>query len=179
MNAAAIGADIDRDSGELNFRSYRPSNTSVNLVVGSRFTFSLTEDPKLFFKAALTGNNSSKPELSKDELCSKEGFFFPKESVMTFFCRINDMDPGSVVDEYGESEYLDYQADILRVSGSGEGIGREDPLVDAMVHASRYHIADEEKKRELRQTIKDILTGESSEFAIKIIRYVGGDTDQI
>ncbi len=175
VNASAIGADIDRDELELKFRVYCPSDTERNLRVNPRFTYSLTDNPRLLFKAALTGNNQPVCELNKGEILAKDDFHYPRDATRVYFCQLKDSLHGTVTDEYGSSEYYEHTASILHHHGDGVSIGREDPHIDAMVYASRYNLVDGEKiKNEIRQRVKKILKGEKGDLTERILMHVEG-----
>ncbi len=175
VNASAIGADINIDEGELNFKVYCPSDTERNLESNPNFTYSLTDSPELFFKAALTGNNRPGCELNQDELVVKGGFYYPRDASRIFFCQVKDSESGNVIDEYASSEYYGHKAVILDRQGEGAYIGRANPYVDAMVYASRYNVVESgEQKNKIRQRVKNILKDEKRALADKILMYVDG-----
>ncbi len=155
VNTAAMGARIQGDT--LHARVFIPSDTARNLGKNHRFTFSLTADPELFFKGALTGHDSpGEPELEEDEMVSTDGFYYPKKASKVHFCHITSIIKRTVRDEYGRGELLDVTASILRVQGDERFIGREHPLVDVMVHLSRYSMVGEEQKRVMEARVKEL-----------------------
>ncbi len=176
VNAAAIGVGIDMNRRELTFRVYHPSDTARNLGVCANFTFSLSDSPELFYKAALTGNNGPGSELSPDELVTEDGFYYPRDASRIFFCRLESTVSGFANDKYGRTPYGEHKAYILGTKGEGVYIGRENPYLDAMVHASRYHIVTDEGLRdEIRRKVIDILKDEKGGLADRIILHVEGD----
>ncbi len=172
VNAAAVGADIEKD--KMSFRIYKPADTAKNLEHNSRFTYSLTDSPELFYKASLTGADSSSCELDSEEIKEEDGFYYPVKATQTHFCKISKITPGVVTDEYGTSEILDLEAEILSHKGKENYIQREDPLVDAMVHASRYQILDAPAMKDrIRRKVTETLKDERGELADKIREKVG------
>ncbi len=156
LNAAAMGGDLEGKS--ITLRVYRPCDTAENLSVGSRFTFSLSCSHELFYKAALTGHNrTGYSELDKDELQKSEGYFFPKHATKTYFCEVIDQEETHEKDEYGEARIKRIRGEILEERGEEKGLSREDPLLNAMVHATRLPLADERQKRLLTKKIESLL----------------------
>ncbi|GEM_PF-1675762 len=181
VNAAAIGADIE--ASKIRCMIYRPSDTARNLESEKRFTYCLTDDPLLFFKGALTGNDEPKsPELSEEELCLQDDFFYPKKATKVYFCTVDSTFEKYIFDEYGEARLKGVEGTIICENKIREAqpLDREDPLVDAMVHATRLSIADEEKKESLQGKIREILAAEEStknhrkDVKDKIIEFVEG-----
>ncbi len=170
VNAAAIGAEISEK--HIFFAIYRPSDTAANLEENMRFTFSLTDDPWLFYKAALTGHNTPFPELSEDELKGCPPFIYPSKATCIYFCRVNKISRERKKDEYGLASLYKVTADILEKRGEENYIGRDNPLVDAMVYASRYHIANKRQKDIIRNKIGQILEGIDDRLADKVKIYV-------
>ncbi|MFP4608180.1 MAG: DUF447 domain-containing protein [Candidatus Natronoplasma sp.] len=154
INAAAVGAEIE--GSKLKCRIYRPSDTAENLEVGVRFTYSLTDDLSLFFKAALTGRDEpGLSELSEDEIRRKENFFYPEEATEVFFCKVEEVWEKKIRDEYGSARLKHVVAEIQSKETLREAapLNREESLLDAMVHASRLPIVDGEQKRTIRKKI--------------------------
>ncbi|MEF8832946.1 MAG: DUF447 domain-containing protein, partial [Candidatus Thermoplasmatota archaeon] len=135
-NAAAIGAEIKGD--KIGCQVYLPSDTGRRLDEGVRFTYSLTKDPELFYKAALTGHDE--PDMSeltaKDLKNEGEDFFYPSEATKIYFCEVKRTKKITEKDEYGEAKIKLIEAEVLKEKGTKEYIGRENPFVDAMVYAS-------------------------------------------
>ncbi|MFO8109476.1 MAG: DUF447 family protein [Thermoplasmata archaeon] len=165
-NTAAMGADIDDDL--IRFRIFRPSDTAENLKKNKQFTFSLTDDPIIFYKAALTGYNSPQPELREEELIHRDIFYYPKKATRVFFCEVSSTREVSTRDDYGTADILEVKAVVLDTQGDGPYIDRDDPLVDAMVHATRYAIATGERKKELEERIEGLLDDLESPIARRI-----------
>lgn len=173
INVSACGAEIEGD--EIKLRIYEPSDTASNLEIDSRFTFSLTDDPSLFYKAALTGQNSpGVQELDDEELACEDDFLHPEYASQVYLCRVEGMDEECESDSYGVVDILAVSGKVIDKKGEGPFIEREDPLVDAMVYATRLHVADEEQRDELKQKIKDILKGEENDIAEKILDHLEG-----
>ncbi len=170
VNTAAMGADVDEDL--IRFRIFRPSDTAYNLKEKKEFTFSLTDDPMLFYKAALTGHNTQEPELEEDELIDEDGLYYPKKATRVYFCRVISTEDISIKDTYGSAEILTVEARILRHTGEADFIGRENPLVDIMVHLTRYIISDDDKKEAIEGYVKSILEKEDSPTAEKIAQWM-------
>ncbi|MBS3816988.1 MAG: DUF447 family protein [Candidatus Thermoplasmatota archaeon] len=172
INSAAIGAEIKED--KIVCEIYRPSDTARNLDENKRFTFSLTADPTLFFKGSLTGHNDPDyEEIGEEELKKEEDFFYPVNSTKTYFCRVKDIDEKKVRDEYGGSELKKVTAPIIEEKGEKNNyIGRKNPLVDAMVHATRIYVADERQKKKIREKVREILKDNESELKKKILEFI-------
>ncbi len=171
INSAAIGAEIEDST--LGCQIYRPSDTARNLNEGSRFTFSLTDDPLLFFKGALTGHDSpTEEEIEPEDLEEKDGFYHPEEANRVYFCEVKKFGEMSQEDEYGEAKIKLVEAEVLDVEGEDDHIGRDDPLVDAMVHATRMYVADEAQREELEKKIREVLSDIDSRLKDRIIRFV-------
>jgi len=171
-NAAAIGAEINDDI--IVSQIYLPSDTSRRLDEGVRFTYSLTTNPELFYKAALTGHNDpDMSELSSTELKEEEGgFFYPVEASKSYFCKVKSTKMITETDEYGEAKIKLIAAQTLKERGAEDYIGRENPLVEAMVHASRMFVADKEQKKHIRNKVKSVLDGVESDLKQKILDFV-------
>ncbi|MFW6040740.1 MAG: DUF447 domain-containing protein [Thermoplasmatota archaeon] len=172
INVSAAGGHI-KDKN-ITLCIYRPSDTARNLEENDIFSFSLTNDEELFFKASLTGRNDPEyQELSSDELIEQNSFMYPKQASITFFCKIDDRTETVEEDEYGKAMILEIESTIQKRIGMGYYIGRENPLVDAMVHASRIHLADEKQNERIKNKVKEILKNESSHIASNILKHVG------
>ena len=175
INAAAMGVNIE--DNKMSLRVYLPSDTGNNLELNKKFTYSLTDDPELFFKAALTGANTGFSELEDNDIESEGCYFFPKKATQTFFCEADEIVKRTIKDRYGTSDVLDITALITGKKGEGEYIQRENPLIDAMVHATRYPIVEDEPTRdEIRRAVKTILVNEDGELARRIRKKVGVET---
>ncbi len=126
----------------LLFFLYFPSDTARRLDEGIPFTFSLTNDPELFYRAALTGHDEpNMPELDLHDLEEKgERYLYPSKASKTYFCEVKRTEVIKETDQYGEAKIKLIEGKILEKKGEGEYIGRENPLVDAMVHASRIFL---------------------------------------
>lgn len=177
-NVAAIGAKIDEDS--MDSKIYMPSDTARRLEEGVKFTFSLTADPELFYRAALTGHDDPETsELSKDSLEREESFLYPKEATKTYFCRVESTKVITEKDEYGEARIKLVEGKVLEERGKGDHTGREDPLIDAMVHASRMYVADQDQRKAIREKVENILENDGSEVKRKVLDFVEGKTDEV
>ncbi len=170
INASAAGADIEGHTISLDI--YRPSDAAENLTSNDRFTFSLTDDPRLFFQAALTGHNSGKSELDDRELHHEEEFWWPKNATSVHLCSVEKREETKMSDEYGETRLLAVKGTIEERRSQGPYIERENPLVDAMVHASRLHVAEGMQKEKLKEKIKELLKNEDGKVVRDIIDYV-------
>ncbi|MFW5945691.1 MAG: DUF447 domain-containing protein [Candidatus Natronoplasma sp.] len=177
-NAAAIGAEIEDE--RFGSRIYLPSDTGRKLEEEINFTFSLTDEPVLFFKAALTGHDESdESELSTDGLVEEDGYLYPVEATKIYFCNVVRTKVVSEEDRYGEANIKLIEAEIVEEKGNNGYIGRENPLVDAMVYASRMLVADEGQKVELKKKIEDILDESESELKRKIFDFVEAKIDEV
>ncbi len=178
INAAAIGAEIDE--GSIGSQVYKPSDTARKLKDGSRFTFSLTDKPELFYKVALAGHDRpQRSELSKDDLVKDGGFFYPKDATRIYFCEVKRTRTIKEKDEYGDTEIKLVEGEVLEKRGDGDHIGREEPLVDAMVYATRMYVADEEQKKSIKEKVEDVLAENDSNLKKKILDFVEGKIDEI
>ncbi len=168
-NAAAIGAEIDAD--KIGSQVYFPSDTARRLDEGIPFTFSLTNDPELFYRAALTGHDEpNMPELDLHDLEEKgERYLYPSKASKTYFCEVKRTEVIKETDQYGEAKIKLIEGKILEKKGEGEYIGRENPLVDAMVHASRIFVADGKQKENIRKKVNSILAETESDLKQKIL----------
>ncbi len=173
VNSAAMGAEIQGDEMLLNV--YVPSNTYMNLKEERHFTYSLTDDRELFYKSTLTGHHDDICELGCSDLIEKDGFYYPVKASVTYFCQVEGENRVKKEDEFGATEIFQFKAKILDKKGSGENIDREDPVVDALVYASRYHIGDEEQKIEIREKVLQILEGVEGHVADMVSEYVKED----
>lgn len=171
INTSAAGADTEDSS--MSFRIYSPSNTFSNLSKNDKFTFSLTDDPEQFYRGAVIGHNSDVQELPDDELKKDGEFRYPKEATKVFFCNIVDREIKTIKDGYGEADVLFVKARVKKTKGRGHHIQRENPYVDALVHASRYHMSSPEQKKQLRRKVRIILKNKEDNLSQKILDYVG------
>ncbi len=171
-NAAAIGAEIEGD--RIGSQVYLPSDTARRLDEEVRFTFSLTTDPGLFYKAALTGHNEpDKAELESQNLKDEgDDFIYPSKATKTYYCEVKRTKMITEKDDYGKANIKLIEAEILKEKGVGEYIGRENLLVDAMVYASRMFVADEEQKEKIRERVKSVLEDTESDLKEKILDFV-------
>ncbi|MGM0509678.1 MAG: DUF447 domain-containing protein [Thermoplasmatota archaeon] len=188
VNSAAMGADIEGDRMLLNV--YVPSNTYLNLKeegrftgkpVGSpdtyraepsKFTYSLTNSRELFYKSTLTGHHDDVCELGCSDLAKKDDFYYPTSASVTYFCKVESEKKVKKKDGFGETDIFRFEARILEKEGDGVYIDRDDPVVDALVYASRYHLGDEEQRAKIRKKVQDILKGVEGDVADKVRDYV-------
>lgn len=177
VNSAAMGAEIEEENIVVNV--YIPSNTYLNLKEEGRFTYSLTGDRELFYTSALTGHHDDVCELGCSDLAKKDDFYFPTKASRTYFCEVLDQERITERDEFGTADIFQFKGKILRREGDGDHLGREDPVIDALVHASRYHLGDKEQKERIRKKVIEILRGEKGDVARKVREYVGGDIDEV
>ncbi len=171
-NAAAIGAEIEGD--RIGSQIYLPSDTARRLDEDVRFTYSLTSDPRLFYKAALTGHDEpEKPELEPQNLKAEDDdFIYPSGATKTYFCEVKRTKIITEKDDYGKANIKLIEAEVIKKKGTDEYIGRENPLVDAMVYASRMFVADEEQKEWIREKVKSVLEDTDSKLKGKILDFV-------
>ncbi|MEF8873127.1 MAG: DUF447 domain-containing protein [Candidatus Thermoplasmatota archaeon] len=158
VNAAAIGADIETQ--KIRCRVYRPSDTARNLEPREKFTFSLTDDPSLFFKGALTGRDEpDNAELSEEELSRQDAFFYPDRATKVYFCRVESTSEKKITDRYGETRLKRVEGKVLfeEQKNKGQHLDRKNPLLDAMVHASRLPVADERQRKDLQKKVRSVL----------------------
>ncbi len=171
-NAAAIGAEINGD--RIGSQIYLPSDTARRLDEGVRFTYSLTTDPELFYKAALTGHNEPDiTELSIDNLKDEgQEFLYPLNANKIYFCQVERTKMITEEDKYGKAEIKLVESKVLKEKGTEEYIGRENPLVDAMVHASRMFVANEKQKKCISKRVRSILDDNESDLKRKILDFI-------
>jgi len=171
-NAAAIGAEIE--GNRIGSQVYLPSDTGRRLEEGVRFTYSLTTDPELFYKAALTGHNEpNESELTTTNLKDEnKDFIYPSEATKIYFCEVKRTKMITEKDDYGKAKIKLIEAEILKDKGTEEYIGRENELVDAMVYASRMFVADEKQKERIKERVKSVLEDTDSNLKGKILDFV-------
>lgn len=171
INVSAAGAEREDDG--LNFHMYMPSDTARALSPGTSFTFTLTRDHELFYRAALTGmDEPSYQELEDEELIREDGHIYPREHGTVFFCEAVSSVTRVERDDYGDAVVKLVRAEIKEKRGEGKSLNREDPLLEAMIHATRLHVADDEQSRKLERRIKGLLEGEEGTVAKKIMDYL-------
>jgi len=172
VNSAAMGAEIEGDQMHLNV--YVPSNTYLNLNEAGRFTFSLTNSRELFYRSALIGHHNDVCELGCSDLAKEDEFYYPVSASITYFCEVEEEKKIKKKDEFGETVVFRFKAKIMKKEGGGEYIDRDDPVVDALVFASRYHLGDEEQRAKIRKKVQDILKGVDGDVADKVREHVKG-----
>lgn len=173
LNTSAAGALIENDIIKLDI--YHPSDSARNLRSRPEFTFSLTDEPSLFYKAALTGTNKSKyQEISEENMEEHADFYYPKKASVIYCCRVSDQHEHKINDRFGKSVISKVQGEIVIKIGNGEFIQRENPLVDAMVYATRVPLVDGEQKEDLKEKIYKTLENQEDEVAKKILDYIEG-----
>ncbi len=156
-NFAAVGAEIT--GSKIGGRLYLPSDTGTRLVEGKSFSFSLTDNPNIFFKAALTGHNKkNQQELGDDEFIQKNGYVYPTQASKVYLCKTKKTKIVRRTDRYGEAKIKLFEGEILeKIIECEEYLSREDPCLDALVYATRLPLADNEQKQELIREIDKIL----------------------
>jgi len=173
VNTSAAGALIENGSIELDI--YHPSDSSRYLKENSEFTFSLVDDPALFFKAALTGvNKPGFQEISEEAMDRYFGFFYPKKASVIHLCKVKEIFEYKVEDKYGESVVSKIKGNVIKKFGDGEFIQRENPLVDALVYATRVSLVEGEQREKLKEKIYKCLETQEDETAKKILNYIEG-----
>ncbi len=173
LNTSAAGAVIEKDT--INLDIYHPSDSAMNLQGHPKFTFSLTDDPSLFYKAALTGSN--KPdfqEIPEDNMERHAGFYYPKDASVIYCCKVVDHNEYKIQDQYGTSVISKIKGTVVKKIGAGEFIQRETPSVDAMVYATRIPLTHGEQKEMLKEKIYKTLENQEDEVAKKILDYIEG-----
>ncbi len=173
INTAAAGAEIEDEMIAL--RLYRPSDTARNLSHIDRFTFSLTDDPLLFFKASLTGHDTGEPELKDAELVREGPYAYPERATKVYFCRVRSRKESTLHDRYGSVDILNVNAKIESVLGEGPFIDRSDPRVDAMVYATRYPIATGSQREQIKEKIEGLLQEDDSTVGRMIMGWLGDE----
>lgn len=174
INVSAAGADVDEDIIRLNI--YSPSDSARNLRVGSRFTFSLSQSLELFYKASLTGHDKSETaELSSDEILEENGYYYPKETTKTYFCKVTGIEEKEGKDEYGAYRIKKITAEINSEKGEEKYITRKNPYLDSMVYASRIPVSNEEQRKKLRKKVNSLLKDKNDDLAKRIKSYVTGE----
>ncbi|MFW6083399.1 MAG: DUF447 domain-containing protein [Thermoplasmatota archaeon] len=175
LNTSAVGAEVSEN--HLQLRLYHPSDTSKNLGIGSKFTFSLTKSLQLFYKASLTGyNEPNQSELSEDEVLKKDSYYYPKEATKTFFCEVKSIEEKKGIDKYGKLLLKSINAEIKYQKGEKkEYLTRDNPYLNSMVYASRIPVAEKEQKEEIKNKVIKMLKNEDTELAKKIISSVEGE----
>jgi len=175
INASAAGAEINQNI--LYLRIYHPSDTSRNLEINSRFTFSLTKNIYLFYLASLTGHNEPKTsELGKEGLLEEDGYYFPKEATLTYFCKVINIEKKEGKDRYGNYSLKRITAEVESKMGRKEYLTRENPYLDSMVYASRIPVAGKEQTEKIKNKVKKILKNKNTKLSKKIISYVEGES---
>lgn len=173
VNTSAAGADIDKDKIELEI--YSPSDTARNLHATPSFTFSLVNDPTLFYKASLTGSNEPGfSELPENAVEERSGYYYPKDASVVHLCEVKEYSKHEIQDEFGKSVVFEVKGEVTKKIGKGEFIQRENPLVEAMVHATRLSLLEGKRKEKLRGKIYKTLENQNDELSKKILEYVEG-----
>ncbi len=173
VNSSAVGARIKEQLIELDI--YHPSDSARNLQDHPKFTFSLVDDPDLFFKAALEGQDQpGYEEISPKSIMEKAGFYYPKKASLVYLCEVFELSDYEIEDELGGATISKIKGRIIEKFGEGGYIEREEPLVDAMVYATRVPLAKEEYKKKLKEKIYNILENKEGKTAEKILDYLEG-----
>ncbi|MGM0404710.1 MAG: DUF447 domain-containing protein [Thermoplasmatota archaeon] len=173
LNTSAAGAVIEKDTIKLNI--YHPSDSIRNLQKHLEFTFSLTDDPSLFYKSALTGSNElGYQEVSKVNMENQAGFYYPRDATVIYCCKVENIDEYKTQDRYGKSVVSKVEGIVMEKIGDGKFIQRENPLVDAMVYATRVPLVDGEQKEMLKEKIYKTLENQECEIAKNVLDYIEG-----
>ncbi len=173
VNTSAVGADIEENQIEINI--YHPSDTARNLRENHKFTFSLVNDPYMFYKASLEGiDEPGYNELGEDSMKCQDGFYYPIDASKVYFCEVSDRQNYEVEDELGTALVSKVLGSVVKKFGEGDYIQRENPLVDSMVYATRVPLAEGEYKKKLKEKIYKNLENQECELAEKLLDYIEG-----
>ncbi|MFO7792397.1 MAG: DUF447 family protein [Candidatus Saliniplasma sp.] len=173
MNTSAAGARLEEGFIELDI--YHPSDSARNLRKNPRFTFSLVDDPSLFYKASLKGHDEpGYQELAEDLMENKAGFYYPQTASIVHLCEVSDLQDYELEDELGKTTVSKVNARIIEKFGEGRYIQREDPLVDSMVYATRVPLAEGKYKEKLKEKIYKILENKEDKITEKILDLIEG-----
>ena len=174
INASAVGAEVKDD--KLLLKIYHPSDTTRNLGLDSKFTFSFTDDLELFYKASLTGHDEpNEAELSEDSIFERNGYYYPKKATKTYFCKVIDVKVTEGKDEFGGYTIKRIRAKINYEEGEGKNLSRKNPYLDSMVYASRIPVSNNEQKTKIKKKVNDLLENKNDELAKRIIEYIEGE----
>lgn len=170
LNAAAIG--IRRiDDNKFQMKIFEMSNTYDNIQNGKapdnkcRFAINIIDPSQLelLCYAALRGWGSPIPEFPPEFFEMVNDTPLLKDAHACIICEPKQSKIEEVKDTYGKSTRMDLTAGIvdiiLRDEGSFKPIARgpEEPLVDALIFATKFKIAKGVMKDKLRSRVEELL----------------------
>jgi hypothetical protein len=169
INAAAIG--IRRIDDKFHMKVFEMSNTFENLQNGQeqeipcRFAINLIDSSQLdlLCYAALRGWGSPIPEFPRESFEIVDDAPVMKDAFASIICETNESRIEDVKDNYGRSTRMDVRARIVDVilndPGDARPIARspDEPLVEALIFATKFKIAKGAMKDKLRSRVEELL----------------------
>jgi hypothetical protein len=169
INAAAIG--IRRVGEKLNMKIYELSNTFENFQKAkergedTRFAINIidTSQLDLLCWAALKGWGSPIPEFPKDDFDTVSEAPIMKDAHVSIICQPEEQEIETFKDSYGKSTRLKLTAKVIEIIVNDEDdftpISRspEEPLIEALVYATKFKIAKGAMKDKCRGRVEELL----------------------
>lgn len=156
-NAAAIGIMLVDDT--IQMKVFAGTNTYSNVKRNGRFAINFVNEDQLdlLTKAALTGHNSKEREFPDECYLYDEGIPHLAQIKNYLLCEIEQSSEKQIEDKIGRCNVLKIRAKILKCV-VGEDISpiimKENPLVEALIHATRYGISKGKVKLDYRKKVK-------------------------
>lgn len=169
INAAAIG--VRRVEGKLQMKIYEMSNTYENLQKGESdrdaFSFGINiicpAQIDLLCNAALKGWGSPIPEFPAESFEMVNDAPVLKDACVWVICKLAEQQIEEVKDSWGQSSRMDVIVHIkdiiIKKSENYRPItrGPDEPLVDALVYATKFKIAKGSMKDKCRSQVEDLI----------------------
>jgi hypothetical protein len=166
-NAAAIGLSMKNDGAH--FKVFEDSDTFENLRSSGWFGINVIPIGKidLLARAALTGWASAEPEFEDSEYEYVVGFPFLKAASVQIVCQAEKIEYSDGSDEYGNYRYVGFRALSTHARSKDESVVPIErgsaPLLEALVLATRWRIAEGDGKKELGNRISSLIEKAGSE----------------
>jgi hypothetical protein len=169
INAAAIG--VRRIEDRLKMKIFEMSNTFDNLNGNNksenpcRFAINIMDSSQieLLCYAALKGWGSPIPEFPQDYYEKVENAPVFREANAWIICEPVDSKLEEIKDSYGKSTRMNLTAGIVKIILNNDSgfkpitRGPDEPLIDAIVYATKFKIAKGAMKDKCRTRVEEIL----------------------
>ncbi len=156
-NAAAIGISLIDDM--IQMKVFAGTNTYSNVKRNRRFAVNFVSKDQLdlLIKAALTGHGSKEREFPNEHYLYDEGIPHLIQVKNYLLCEVEQSTEKQMKDKIGRCDVLEIKARILKCI-AGEDVSpiimKENPLVEALIHATRYSISKGKVKADYKKKVK-------------------------
>jgi len=173
-NVSAMG--VMKQQGIFLLRLFGGSNTFDNMKDLRMFGINVVHGIDLIAKATLKGWGNEEPEFTDDAFEEFGGYPFLKDATAFIECKVTDWQEQSGKDQFGPYHiaFVKATATNQNVTVPKEPMKRQDqPLVDALIMATRWKKAEGKAKANLEKVIRQLMEKSVANFDEKTFEAVG------